>query len=216
MQKVSPLVASILVGAGALVVLALGMFALVMPQRHEAASLANEVEVTQSQIAVARIAAARKPPTPIRVADLFKLVKAMPDRVDMPGLLLQLNQTASDAGIVFDSITPQGVAPATGFAKVPINLEFTGNFYDLNDFLYRLRNLVAVRGGTLYATGRLFSIDSIEFGEGPGGFPNIAAKLTIDAYVYGTGVPGTPAPAPAPPPTPAPASSDALASGVTG
>jgi type IV pilus assembly PilO-like protein len=218
-RKVSPVTASVLVGAGAVLVLTIGMFALVLPQRHKAASLETEIEATQLQIADARIAAAVKPPTPIRVADLFKLVKAMPDKVDMPGLLLQLDQTAGDSGIVFDSITPQGVAPVTGFAKAPINLEFTGNFYDLNDFIYRLRNLVAVRGGTLYARGRLFSVASIEFSEGAGGFPNIAAKLTIDAYVYGTGVPGTTAPPPAPTETTpaAPAEgTDALASGVGG
>lgn len=217
--KTSPLVASILVGLVGVLVLAGGVFLIVLPQRHEASSLTEEIDATEQQIATARVAAARKPPAPIRVANLFKLVKAMPDKEDMPGLLLQLNQTASDAGIVFDSITPQQPAPATGFSKVPINLEFTGNFYDLNDFVYRLRSLVAVRTGTLYATGRLFSIDSIEFSEGAGGFPNIAAKVTLAAYVYGTSVPGAAAPV-APPAsaetTPTPPSADTLASGVTG
>jgi hypothetical protein len=213
-QKTSPAVASVLVALVGVLILGAGVFLIVLPQRKEAASLSKEIDATEQQIATARVAAARKPPMPIRTANLFKLVKAMPDREDMPGLLLQLNQTASDAGIVFDSIAPQTPATGTGFAKVPINLEFTGNFYDLNDFVYRLRSLVAVRGGTLYATGRLFTIDSIEFSEGVGGFPNIAAKVTLAAYVFGNSVPGAAAPpAPPAPATPTPPSADTLASG---
>jgi hypothetical protein len=99
---------------------------------------------------------------------------------------------------------------------VPISLEFTGNFYDLNDFLFRLRSLVAVRGGALQASGRLFSVDSLEFTQGSGGFPNISAKINVKAYVYGTGAapaPTTPAAPATPPPTPSDPAS--VASGVT-
>jgi hypothetical protein len=76
---------------------------------------------------------------------------------------------------------------------------FDGNFYDLSDFLYRLRNLVDVRNGTLDATGRLFTVDSLSFGEGLKRFPEIQATMTIDAYTYGTAAPATSPPAAAPP-----------------
>ena len=85
-------------------------------------------------------------------------------------------------------------------ASVPISLEFSGNFYDLNDFLFRLRTLVSVRGGKLGAVGRMFSVSSIDFAEGQSGFPNIHATLHVNAYVYGTGVPASTV---APPTTPA-------------
>jgi Tfp pilus assembly protein PilO len=171
---------------------------------------------TELQITQARQAAAPKLPQPIHVANLFKLVKAMPDNADMPGILLQLNQTAHDSGIDFDAITPQAPVAGAVPVQVPISLEFTGNFYDLNDFLFRLRSLVAVRGGALQASGRLFSVDSIEFTQGSGGFPNISAKINVKAYVYGTGA--APAPTtPAAPATPTPTPSDpaSVASGVT-
>ena len=215
-RKISPAALSVLIGLAGVVVLALGMFLLVLPQRHESADLKSEIADTELQITQARQAAAPKHVQPIHVADLFKLVKAMPDNPDMPGILLQLNQTAHDAGIDFDAITPQ--APVIGAVpvQVPISLEFTGNFYDLNDFLYRLRSLVAVRGGALQANGRLFSVDSIEFTQGSGGFPNISAKINVKAYVYGTGTtaPTTPA-APAPTPPTTPTDPAAVASGAT-
>jgi Tfp pilus assembly protein PilO len=215
-RKISPAALAVMIGLGGAVVLALGLFLLVLPQRHQAADLASQTADTELQITQARQAAAPKLPQPIHVANLFKLVKAMPDNADMPGILLQLNQTAHDSGIDFDAITPQAPVAGAVPVQVPISLEFTGNFYDLNDFLFRLRSLVAVRGGALQASGRLFSVDSLEFTQGSGGFPNISAKINVKAYVYGTGA--APAPTtPAAPATPAPTPSDpaSVASGVT-
>ena len=68
-----------------------------------------------------------------------------------------------------------------------IDLTFAGNFYGLSDFLYRLRNLVAVQKGRLIANGRLFAVDKLQFVEGDGGFPAIKALLTVSAFLYGTG-----------------------------
>ena len=84
--------------------------------------------------------------------------------------------------------------PISGYLAIPITVEFQGNFYDLSDFLYRLRNLVDVRHGTLDATGRLFAIDTLSFDEAQGGFPQISATLVVDAFVYGTLTPATATP----------------------
>jgi Pilus assembly protein, PilO len=199
-RKTSPVTMSVLVGLAAALVLGAGVFLLVLPQRSKASDLDQEVATVHVEIAKKRAESLRKPEAPIRVAELFKLVKAMPDYADEPGILLQLNQTARDAGIAFDKITPQPPVASTDSVTFPIDVEFSGSFYDLNDFVYRLRSLVAVRRGRLEASGRLFSIDSIEFGEGPTQFPNLIARLRVNAYVYGTNVPGvvpvTPPPAP--------------------
>ena len=52
-----------------------------------------------------------------------------------------------------------------------------------------------VHGGRLDATGRLFTVDTLSFGESPLKFPRIQATLVIDAFVYGTGAVSSPAPA---------------------
>ena len=111
-------------------------------------------------------------------------------------LVLELNRIAADTGITFESITPQTAVPISGYQAVPINLTFKGNFYNLSDFLYRLRTLVVVNEGRLAATGRLFAIDTLDFAESQEGFPRIAATLVVDAFVYGTGVAATATPAP--------------------
>jgi hypothetical protein len=215
-----------LIVVGFLVFAAGGWFTLIHPQHSRASDLDQQIADTNSAIDAARaLTLEAKKGADIRVADLYRLTKAMPDQVDMPGILLQLNQVAEDSGITFDTINPASTAtPISGYLAIPITVEFTGNFYDLSDFLFRLRNLVDVRRGSLDASGRLFAIDQIDFAEAPPppGFPQIKAHLVIDAFVYGTGTAPTVAPAtgttgatgatPPATPTPAPAAPDASAS----
>jgi len=176
-----------------------GYMMLIRPQHAKAADLDTQIADTNSAIDAARaLTLEAKKGAQIRVADLYRLTKAMPDQVDMAGILLELNQVAEDSGITFEQITPSSTAtPISGYLAIPITVEFQGNFYELADFLYRLRNLVDVRHGALDATGRLFAIDTVSFAEAPPppGFPQIRAQLTIDAFVFGTGsVPTVPAP----------------------
>jgi Tfp pilus assembly protein PilO len=175
-----------------------GYFVLIGPQRSKAADLQKQINDTNQAIVSARaLTLQAKNAARIRVADLFRLTKAMPDETNMPDIVLELNQIAEDSGITFEQITPATTATAlSGYEAIPITVEFQGNFYDLADFLYRLRNLVDVRRGALDASGRLFTIDSIEFAEAPPppGFPQIRAHLVIDAFVYGTGTAPTVAP----------------------
>lgn len=179
-------VAVICVVAGLIVYGLAGYFLLVSPQRGKAASLKHQTEVTQQQIDQYRLLSAQsKAAPPIRVAELFRLTKAMPDSVDMAGVLLELSQVARQSGITFDSITPQGAAPVTGYSTIAITLEFDGNYYELSDFLFRLRNLVRVQAGQLDAMGRLFVVDAMSFSESTHSFPRIKASLTVRAFVYG-------------------------------
>ena len=180
-----------------LLVGAVGYVAVVRPKQAESRELDTKLTELQTELVVQTAAAAAAGPA-IRAADLFRLAKAMPDRVDMPGVLLELNEVASDAGIVFKSITPGTAVPAQGYQVLPVELQFEGDFYALSDFLFRLRNLVQVRRGGLDARGRLFAVESLAFAEAEEKFPEILATLTVDAYVYGTATTGGSAPVPAP------------------
>jgi Tfp pilus assembly protein PilO len=187
--KKLPQSAQIAITVAALLVLAaLGYFALVRPQKGTASSLSEQIAAEQTQVDQARALLVKaKDAQKVRVADLFRLTKAMPDQPDEAGILLEMNNVARQAGISFDSISPQGSTPLSGYQVVPINVVFNGNFFQLNDFLFRLRNLVDVRRGALAADGRLFTVDNINFDEAEAKFPQIQASLTIDAYIYGAG-----------------------------
>jgi len=171
-----------------LVLAAIGYLGLVKPQKGKAADLSTQIAAQENQIADARALLAKsKDAQKVRVADLFKLTKTMPDQPDEAGMVLELTNVARQSGITFDSIMPQGSTPLSGYQVVPITVIFDGNFFQLTDFLFRLRNLVDVRRGALAADGRLFTVDSIQFGEGKRKFPQVEATLTVDAYIYGTG-----------------------------
>ena len=191
-----PLPAQIaLVVVGVLVLGAAAYLGLIRSKKAEAARLQKETDAAKAQISdyYAKSAAVKGRPK-IRSADLFRLAKAMPSQADMSGVLLQLNQIAADTGITFQSIAPQNSVPISGYQAVPIHLTFEGNFYNLVDFLFRLRNLVDVQHGRLDASGRLFAIDTLSFDEAQGGFPQISATLVVDAFVYGTLTPATATP----------------------
>jgi Tfp pilus assembly protein PilO len=192
------------VGAGVLAVAVLGYLVLISPQRSRAKELSGEIATTQQQITTAQLASRVKPETP-RVDDLFRLTKAMPANADMPGILLELSRVAADTGIKFDSITPGAPTAGSSYQTLPIELVFRGSFYELSDFLFRLRNLVSERDGRLDVGGRLYSVDNVDFAEGDTP-TTLSAKISAKAYIYGAAAAAVPpgAAAPAPTATPAP------------
>lgn len=173
---------------GLLLVTVAGYLVMVSPQHSKAADLKKQIDVTQKQIDDAHALVAKaKNAQKVRVADVFKLTKAMPDSPDEAGVLLDLNDVAQRSGITFDSLNVQPSSTLSTYQVIPLQLEFHGNFYNLADFLYRLRNLVDVRRGALDAQGRLFAVDQIGLDEGVYVFPLIRAQIKIIAFVYGTG-----------------------------
>jgi Tfp pilus assembly protein PilO len=168
-----------------LIVAVVGYFVLIGPKRAEAGRLSDKIAQLDTQVKAAKLAARpQQGTTKIKVADLFELAKAMPQRDDMPGIILELNSIAEGAGVSFIAISPQTQVSQEGYRILPISLTFEGNFYDLNDFLFRMRNLVSVRDGKLEASGRFFTLDTLDMHEGPSKFPQIQAVLIVSAYVY--------------------------------
>ncbi len=203
MKKQVP--AAAVVAIALVIVAAAGYFALVRPKGAEAGRLDQQAAELESRIAKASGPKGAPKAPRIAVADLFRLAKAMPDTDDMAGVLLELDSVAQSAGVEFRSIQPQGAVANGSYYSMPIGLMFEGSYYDLTDFLFRLRTLVSVRDETLEADGRLYTLDSLDLHESPQGFPRVEAQLVVSAYGYGT--------APASPTEPAPATTT---TGTTG
>ena len=160
----------------------------IRPKQDEVTKLDGQIATLQTTIDAAN--SLSKPaqggtPNTIRVADIVQLAKAMPDQVDMPGIIFELNSAAAAAGVTFAGIQPNPPSAGTGATVVPITLTFEGTYYQLTELLFQLRNLVTVRDGVLDSHGRLFTVDSISLGPGKEGFPNVEATLTVSAYEYG-------------------------------
>ena len=203
------------IGVAILILAGVAYMVVIRPKRAEAGRLDEQIAEMQMKVTAAQLASRpQQQATAIKVADVFEVSKAMPDTDDMPGIILDLNSVAEATGIKFVSIQPSAATPKTGYSAIGITLSFEGNYFDLTDFLFRLRNLVTVRDGRLSSAGRLFTLDTMSMKEGKDGFPSINAGLTISAYVYGAPDPTAAAVPPptteAPPPPPADASAGGL------
>ena len=202
------------IGVAIVIVAAAAFMVVVRPKRAESGRLDEQIAEMQMKVSAAQLASRpQQQATTIKVADVFEVSKAMPDTDDMPGIILDLNSVAEATGIKFVSIQPSAATPKTGYSAIGITLSFEGNYFDLTDFLFRLRNLVTVRDGRLSSSGRLFTLDTLSMKEGKDGFPSINAGLTVSAYVYGAPDPSAVVVPPPPTETPPPPA-DASAGGL--
>jgi Tfp pilus assembly protein PilO len=180
-----------LVVAVLLLVVLVGWFALISPKRSTAATLKKQTAAVQAQIARNTSAAFTQALPAVRSAKVFSLTQAMPTKLDTPGVIITLNGLAADSGISFDSIQQGGsgassavpTASTDPFAAQPIQVQFTGSFYNLLTFLQRMRNLVRVENGKLFTAGRLFDVTNVTLAEGRNKWPQVQATLTINEFV---------------------------------
>jgi Tfp pilus assembly protein PilO len=193
-----------IVATSLLLVLVVGYLAVISPKRSSAASLKKQTAAVQAQIAANKSTAFSQALPAVRSAGVYSLTQAMPSKIDTAGVLITLSELAQQSGISFDQIQPSGGSSSTAlpttttdpFAAEPINVQFTGSFYNLLTFLQRVRNLVRVENGKLYTAGRLFDVTSVTFTQGPKGWPQVQASLVINEFVPNsvtpTTTPGTP------------------------
>jgi hypothetical protein len=82
------------------------------------------------------------------------------------------------------SVTPPGVTiGSAGFPTEPFTFTFSGNFFHLSDFFGRLQRFVSATNRRISVHGRLLSLNAINLGPGPHGFPQIAATVAATTYL---------------------------------
>jgi Tfp pilus assembly protein PilO len=81
---------------------------------------------------------------------------------------------------------PAAAAPvaggcAPGLECVPLELSFSGRFFDLADFFHELKRFVRVTNNRLEVRGRLLTVEKLKFSSDE--FPTIKAEMTAVAYL---------------------------------
>lgn len=191
LKNLSPTAQVALVVGVLLLAVVVGYFAVIAPKRSDAASLKQQTAAVQAEIARNSSSAFTQALPAVRSANVFSLTQAMPTKLDTPGVIITLNSMAKASGISFDSIqqsagsgaSPVATATPDPFAAQPIQVQFTGSYYNLLTFLQRMRNLVRVENGRLYTAGRLFDVTNVSLAEGPKKWPQVQATLTINEFV---------------------------------
>jgi Tfp pilus assembly protein PilO len=199
-RKIPKGAAIAMIVGGDVLLLLMGWFLLVSPQRSTAKSIARSVAATEAQIVVAskpitQPTPASQPKQPeIKTAYLYKLSKAMPMSQDMPNLLLELSQVVRNSGVQLTSIAPE---PTDASGVTNVTVAVSGDFYSLTDLLYRLRSMVAVRDGGLDVTGRLFTVKTVGLTPAGAG-KSLNGSIALSTYTFGAAA-AAPAPAAAAP-----------------
>jgi hypothetical protein len=175
-----------------LLVLIVGWFGLISPQRSDAAASAAKTQEAQAELATLKGSVTQPGTTKqpaIHTADIYTLDTALPSQVDEPDLLFELDRIATSSGVKILGLSPQASqALPTGYTIKPISLTLSGSYFTLTRFFRSLRTLVSERHGRLIANGPLFSVNSI--GLTPGAADDATAKVdvatvSIAAYYYG-------------------------------
>jgi hypothetical protein len=175
-----------------LLILGIAWFALIAPQRHDAASAAAQQQAVSSELAAltGSSASSNKQPA-INTKDLYKLDTALPAQEDQPDLLFEFDRLATAAGVTVNAVTPQPPQATNGYTVVPISLQLNGPYYHLTGFLHSLRVLVSERRGRLSANGPLFAVTSVDLtpctsvGKGKHKTLTETANVSIATFYYG-------------------------------
>jgi Tfp pilus assembly protein PilO len=203
LDALSPRALIALAVGGALVYTLAVWFLVVAPKRSEAAGVNADIAAAEIRLAQAQATTNHPPKGGASVADVFRLAKAMPSSADQPGLVLELDRLARASGVTLGSITPQEPAVGVGGATmIPVAVVVGGSYREITRFLTGTRRLVTVSRGKLRATGRLFTVQSVELSESNSeGFPFLDGTITLNAYVYDGPIvpPSAPVPAEEPP-----------------
>lgn len=168
-----------------------GYFALVSPQKAKSHRASAQLASLEAQL----LAEQKAPPkhASVQAVDLFRLVKAMPDTNDVPGILRNLDRVARASHVSIQTVTPGGqIALPTGYGALPVTVALEGSFSDVSSFLSKLRQQVRVGKKSLYVTGRLLVPNQVQMTSKDA--KTVTATLTLDAFIYGVAPP-------APPPT---------------
>ena len=172
----------------------IGYFLLVAPQKARSHRAVTQLGTLEAQL----LALQQKPPkhASVQAVDLFRLVKAMPDTNDMPGILRDLSRLARSSKVTIQTVTPAGQVPlALGYGALPVTIGVEGKFSNISSFLGKLRGQVRLGEKKLYVTGRLLVPNQIQLTSKDGS--TVTATLSLDAFVYGVA-----------PPTPPPSATD--------
>ena len=164
----------------------IGYFMLVSPQKAKSHRAAGQLQSLQAQL----LAEQQKPPehASVQAVDLFRLVKAMPDTNDMPGILRDLTRLARASNVSIQTVTPGAQMPlTTGYGALPLTVALEGTFGDMSAFLTKLREQVRAGKKHLYVTGRLLVPNQVQMTSKDG--KTLTATLSLDAFVYGVAPP---------------------------
>jgi Tfp pilus assembly protein PilO len=127
-----------------LIMLGFGIFGL-RPQLSKISELRSQQEEESrkkqdSEATLLRLKQAKKEAAETETK-LIESKKRVPEDPQLASLLMEIQDTANQAGVDFVSIKPGDMAAQANITNIPLLIHIEGSYFDLVDFLYRLKDL---------------------------------------------------------------------------
>jgi Tfp pilus assembly protein PilO len=177
----------------AIVLIVAWYFLLFSPTQRKLSDLDQQIQSAQSSLDIAKQEVVKlesyKKTAPQSRAEIVRLGKMLPESEGIPGLIIELSKTADASGVAVTSIARGTTAAGSPFGIQTVNLQVTGRYFDVEDFLYRLEEYVAFRNASFRVTGRLLQVTQLSIAasttSSTGGSPPLAVTIGLNAYLWG-------------------------------
>jgi Tfp pilus assembly protein PilO len=139
--------APLIAGAGALVLIGLLVFLLVLPKMSQVSEASDTLAAAQgeqgtleSQLAALEQAELAAPEAR---ATIQEVERQIPPTADEPGLLLLVKNAAARSAVTLSTLTPGTPAldPTSGLSTISLAVAASGNYFQLTEFLYSIETL---------------------------------------------------------------------------
>jgi len=171
-----------------LAIVAVAWFFLISPLRTDISDTNEAIAEQQEKMSIAQAKLAKAQTTRAEgkrnQARLLELAKMVPQSSQIPSLLVQIQDLADQSGIDFLSLTPGDPTEASGFQVVPLQLQFTGSYFDLSDFAYRVEQLVAGPGRLMTVKSIQLALDSVQDSGDAGETQADSQRLNVNMTLY--------------------------------
>jgi Tfp pilus assembly protein PilO len=188
----------ILVGAGALALVLLCVFFLVLPKMREVSEARMELDEARAeqQTLESQLAALRDAEAGAAEAErtIQRVERLIPPTIDVQSAILLLDNAAAQSSIALRTFTPSTPAfdPATGLTTMSIQATLQGTYFALDEFLYRVETLPRA------AQVRSVSIGSAEAATGGTTTSSLQLTMTATIHVYTSDASAGPGSSPGP------------------
>ena len=132
------------------VLLALGWYLMVKPKQEELEGLVNNERTLRTSFVEKQGRAANLEPLTEQLENMQKmlreLLRQLPNKTEMPDLLVDISQTALGAGITTEVFQPgpEQIRPEDYYAEKPISLKLRGSYHQFGNFISGVASLPRV------------------------------------------------------------------------
>lgn len=139
--------APLIVGAGAIAIVLLLVFFLVLPKMGQVSDAQDELAAAQaqqgtleSQLAALEQAQLAAPEAKATIEDVERQI---PPTADESSMLLLLKNAALQSGVTLSTLTPgtPTLDATTGLSTISLSISATGGYFQLTEFLYTIETL---------------------------------------------------------------------------